>query len=107
MNCVVDSLFTDYIKGLSPSALDMELRMLQIIDDEQQQDADSREELASLELLLNYFISEISCRNNFEFIQALVRLFLKVRITLLFLLSHLMTFLINVIGVIEEFVPLS
>ncbi|KAK4756150.1 hypothetical protein SAY87_006277 [Trapa incisa] len=71
-------LFTDYIKGLSPSALDMELRMLQIIDDEQQQDAESREELASLELLLNYFISEISCRNNFEFIQALVRLFLKI-----------------------------
>ncbi|OWM86894.1 hypothetical protein CDL15_Pgr015930 [Punica granatum] len=75
------SSFTDYIKGLSPSALDMELRMLQIIDDEEQQDAGSREELASLELLLDYFIHEISFRNNFDFIQALVRLFLKVKIT--------------------------
>jgi U3 small nucleolar RNA-associated protein 21 len=70
--------FTDYIKGLSPSTLDMELRMLQIIDDDDRQEPDERPELFSIELLLDYFIHEISCRNNFEFIQAVIRLFLKV-----------------------------
>ncbi|XP_074309267.1 uncharacterized protein LOC141643843 [Silene latifolia] len=71
--------FTDYIKGLSPSSLDMELRMLQIIDDEDDgADASTRPELLALEMLVDYFIFEISCRNNFEFIQALVRLFLKI-----------------------------
>ncbi|KAH9606023.1 hypothetical protein KSS87_021040 [Heliosperma pusillum] len=71
--------FTDYIKGLSPSSLDMELRMLQIIDEEDDAgDASTRPELLALEMLVDYFIYEISCRNNFEFIQALVRLFLKI-----------------------------
>ncbi|XVE98879.1 hypothetical protein REPUB_Repub03eG0147200 [Reevesia pubescens] len=72
------SAFTDYIKGLSPSALDMELRMLQIIDDENQQELDRRPEMISIELLLDYFIYRISYRNNFEFIQAVIRLFLKI-----------------------------
>ncbi|CAI9780603.1 unnamed protein product [Fraxinus pennsylvanica] len=70
--------FTDYIKGLSSSALDMELRMLQIIDDQDEQEPEKRPELYFIELLLDYFIHEISCRNNFEFIQAGIRLFLKI-----------------------------
>ncbi|KAF9597469.1 hypothetical protein IFM89_018915 [Coptis chinensis] len=70
--------FTNYIKALSPSALDMELRMLQIIDDEDQQEPEKRPELYYIQLLLDYFIHEISCRNNFEFIQAVIRLFLKI-----------------------------
>lgn len=70
--------FTDYIKSLSPSALDMELRMLQVIDDVDLPEADKRPELYYIELLLDYFVHETSCRNNFEFIQALIRLFLKV-----------------------------
>ncbi|KDP45683.1 hypothetical protein JCGZ_17290 [Jatropha curcas] len=72
------SAFTDYIKGLSPSTLDMELRMLQIIDEDDQQDLEKRPEFVSIELLLDYFIHEISSRNNFEFIQAVIRLFLKI-----------------------------
>ncbi|KAL8199981.1 hypothetical protein R6Q57_013549 [Mikania cordata] len=68
--------FTDYLKSLSSSTLDIELRMLQIIDDEQE--PEKRPELITLELLLDYFIHEISHRNNFEFIQALIRLFLKI-----------------------------
>ncbi|XP_077238613.1 transducin family protein / WD-40 repeat family protein [Tasmannia lanceolata] len=72
------STFTDYLKGLSPSTLDMELRMLQIIDDEDLQEPEGRLELCSIEMLLDYFILEVSCRNNFEFIQAVVRLFLKI-----------------------------
>ncbi|PON81318.1 Guanine nucleotide-binding protein, beta subunit [Trema orientale] len=72
------SAFTDYIKSLSPSTLDMELRMLQIIDDDDQQEPEKRPELLSIELLLDYFVHEISCRNNFEFLQAVMRLFLKI-----------------------------
>lgn len=78
------STFTDYIKGLSSSTLDVELRMLQIIeDDDDDGDDDDQEpikrpELHSIELLLDYFIYELSCRNNFEFLQAVIRLFLKI-----------------------------
>ncbi|KAI4348100.1 hypothetical protein L6164_008861 [Bauhinia variegata] len=70
--------FTNYIKGLSPSTLDMELRMLQIIDDDDQQEPEKRPELVSIEQLLDYFIHELSCRNNFEFLQAVLALFLKI-----------------------------
>ncbi|VAI81074.1 unnamed protein product [Triticum turgidum subsp. durum] len=73
------SAFTDYLKGLSPSSLDMELRMLQIIDDDEVEESEEpRPELHSISLLLDYFIHELSCRNNFEFVQAVLKLFLKV-----------------------------
>lgn len=72
------STFTDYIKALSPSTLDMELRLLQIIDEDDQQELEKRPEFISIELLLDYFIHEIASRNNFEFVQAVIRLFLKV-----------------------------
>lgn len=75
------SIFTDYLKGLSPSSLDMELRLIQIveIDDEDEEDETSeRDELPIIELLLDYLAHEVSCRNNFEFVQAVVRLFLKI-----------------------------
>ncbi|GMH23837.1 hypothetical protein Nepgr_025680 [Nepenthes gracilis] len=70
--------FTEYMKSLSPSSLDMELRMLQIIDDDDLQGPSERPELHSIELLLDYFIHEVSSRNNFEFVQAVLRLFLKI-----------------------------
>jgi len=73
-----DSAFTDYMKGLSPASLDMELRLLQIIDDEESEDLEQRPELQSISSLLDYFIHELSCRNNFEFVQAILKLFLKV-----------------------------
>ncbi|VAI81075.1 unnamed protein product [Triticum turgidum subsp. durum] len=73
------SAFTDYLKGLSPSSLDMELRMLQIIDDDEVEESEEpRPELHSISLLLDYFIHELSCRNNFEFVQAVLKLFLKI-----------------------------
>lgn len=77
--CPPDLAFTDYLKGLSPSTLDVELRMLQIIDDEDIQRPEERAELHAIALLLDYFIDEISSKNSFEFIQAVMRLFLKVR----------------------------
>lgn len=52
--------------------------MLQIIDDDDEQEPEKRPELPLIELLLDYFIHEISCRSNFEYIQALIRLFLMV-----------------------------
>lgn len=55
----------------------MELRVLQLIDDEPQ-NLEQRPELQSISLLLDYFIHELSCRNNFEFVQAVLKLFLKV-----------------------------
>ncbi|XP_042008397.1 WD repeat-containing protein 36-like isoform X2 [Salvia splendens] len=71
--------FTEYIKGLSSSTLDMELRMLQIVDeDDSDQESSNRPEIHFIGLLLDYFTQEISCRNNFEFIQAMIRLFLKI-----------------------------
>ncbi|KAJ4838625.1 hypothetical protein Tsubulata_044113 [Turnera subulata] len=72
------SAFTEYIKGLSPSTLDVELRMLQIIDDEDQNELEKRPSFIALGMLLDYFIHEISYRNNFEFVQAVIRLFLKI-----------------------------
>lgn len=56
--------------------------MLQIIDDDDDDDdmesLDERSELESIGMLLDYFIHEVSSRNNFEFIQAVIKLFLKV-----------------------------
>ncbi|KAG2249340.1 hypothetical protein Bca52824_088968 [Brassica carinata] len=72
------SNFTDYIKGLSPSALDIELRMLEIIDEDVEEELIQRPEFISIGQLLDYLIHEITCRNNFEFMQAVMRLFLKI-----------------------------
>ncbi|KAL6194597.1 hypothetical protein ACLB2K_035679 [Fragaria x ananassa] len=69
------SEFTDFIKTLSPSSLDMELRILQIVGDE---DEEEPEKLVPIELLLDYFIHETACRNNFDFVQAVIRVFLKI-----------------------------
>lgn len=51
--------------------------MLQIIDDDESENLE-RPELQCISLLLDYFIDELSCRNNFEFVQAVLKLFLKV-----------------------------
>lgn len=92
VNCVffAVSAFTDYIKSLSPSTLDMELRMLQIVDDDEQE-PEKRPELFSIELLLDYFIHETSCRNNFDFVQAVIKVFLKVQTSPLLYIFSLST----------------
>ncbi|KAK7278289.1 hypothetical protein RJT34_23315 [Clitoria ternatea] len=80
-NGLVNAAFIDYIKGLSSSTLYMELQMFQIIDDDDPQEAKKRLELVLIEQLLDYLMHEISCRNNFEFLQGVLKLFLKVRET--------------------------
>ena len=52
--------------------------MLQIRGDDNEQGPDTRPDLFPIELLLDCFIHKTSCRNNFEYIQAVIRLFLKV-----------------------------
>ncbi|XP_050373061.1 uncharacterized protein LOC126790760 [Argentina anserina] len=69
------SEFTDFIKSLSPSSLDMELRILQIVGEE---DEEEPEKLLPIELLLDYFMHETASRNNFDFVQAVIRVFLKI-----------------------------
>ncbi|CAA0393660.1 unnamed protein product [Arabidopsis thaliana] len=70
--------FTNYMKSLSPSALDMELRMLEIIDEDVEEELIKRPEFILIGQLLDYFINEVSCKNDFEFMQAVVKLFLKI-----------------------------
>ncbi|XP_040375087.1 uncharacterized protein LOC121052954 [Rosa chinensis] len=53
----------------------MELRILQIVGDE---DEEESEKLLPIELLLDYFIHETACRNNFDLVQAVIRVFLKI-----------------------------
>lgn len=53
--------------------------MIQMIDDEESEDLEQRPKLQSISLFLDYFIHELSCRNNnFEFVQAVMKLFIKV-----------------------------
>ena len=52
--------------------------MLQIIDDDVSENMEDKPELQDISLLLDFFIHELSCRNNFEFVQAVLKLFLKV-----------------------------
>lgn len=63
--------------------------MLQIIndDDDEELELSKNPELVSLEMLLDYLIHEVSCKNNFEFVQAVVRLFLKVGFPFIWMLS--------------------
>jgi len=56
----------------------MELRLLQIIDNENISETEHSVELQGRGMLLDYFVNEVSCNNNFEFVQALIRLFLKI-----------------------------
>ncbi|CAK0785298.1 hypothetical protein CVIRNUC_008505 [Coccomyxa viridis] len=62
-----------YLKGLTPSRLDSELRFMQLIEG-----ISSKEELQELCRLLDFIAHEISHNSNFEFMQALLRLVLQV-----------------------------
>ncbi|KAL2634137.1 hypothetical protein R1flu_005616 [Riccia fluitans] len=77
------SAFLALLKSMSPSALDGEFRMLQIINDDEEEDEDDEDveqskELVDIGLLLDFFAHEIKANREFEFLQALILLFLKV-----------------------------
>lgn len=70
------------VKEMTPSALDAELRILQIVNDEDADDDEGDEvlkELQDIALLMDFFIHQVASNTEFEFVQALVQLFLKVR----------------------------
>lgn len=56
----------------------MELRLLQIVDNENITETEHSVELQGIGMLRDYFVNEVSCNINFEFVQALIRLFLKI-----------------------------
>ncbi|BDA46919.1 probable guanine nucleotide-binding protein subunit beta-like protein at C-terminar half [Coccomyxa sp. Obi] len=62
-----------YLRGLTPSRLDGELRAMQMIVG-----ASSKEELQDLCRLLDFLAVELAANRNFEFMQALLRLTLQV-----------------------------
>jgi hypothetical protein len=60
---------------MSPSEVDAEFRIMEIVDD----DIDSRsQELQDIGMVLDFLLAELKSNNNFEFIQALMQLFLEV-----------------------------
>jgi len=54
--------------------------MLEIIDEDVEEELIKRPEFILIGQLLDYFINEVSCKNDFEFMQAVVKLFLKVNV---------------------------
>ena len=61
---------TAYLRGLGPSHMDAELRLLA---------ADALHEADDIALMLDYFAAQVHAHTNFEFLQAVLNLFLKVR----------------------------
>ncbi|CAM6100981.1 unnamed protein product [Calypogeia fissa] len=70
------------VKGMTPSALDAELRILQIIDDDDDEHDDDNEsqskELLDIARLMDFFTHQMAANTDFEFLQAVVQLFLKI-----------------------------
>lgn len=65
---VSDAQVVEHFAAMSPSAIDLELRMLDIGDD-----------YAEYRLLMKFFSETLRTRNNMELVQALLNVFLKVR----------------------------
>ena len=64
-----------YLRGLSPSAIDLELSMMEIVEDE----GDVQEEdLVEVELLLQFLTVETAAKRDFEFLQAILHRVLAV-----------------------------
>ncbi|KAH7352052.1 hypothetical protein KP509_19G026800 [Ceratopteris richardii] len=67
-----------FLKGLSPSEIDMEFQMLRMLDDSDVLDESSLKQLKEIGLILDFLIESVKAKRDFEFIQALTGLFLKV-----------------------------
>eukprot|EP00897_Mesotaenium_endlicherianum_P007094 jgi/Mesen1/6412/ME000329S05575 len=64
-----DAGLVEYLRTLSPSAIDLELRMMEIVDDEDAPEDDVRQVAA----LLDFLVAEVASKRNFELVQALVQ----------------------------------
>ncbi|BBN05516.1 U3 small nucleolar RNA-associated protein 21 [Marchantia polymorpha subsp. ruderalis] len=82
--CAESKNYADFValmKSMSPSALDAEFRMLQLVDEEDEnedEDGERSKELVDIGLLMDFFAHETKANKEFEFLQALIQLFLKV-----------------------------
>jgi hypothetical protein len=65
------------LRGMAPSAVDSELRAMEIVNLESEVDED---EVRDVGLLLDFITHELAAKRNFELIQALLNLALKVRV---------------------------
>ena len=69
------SSLVDHLKSISPSEVDASLRMMQIVDE----DASAHpEELQEIGMLMDFLLAELTMMQNFQFIQALLQVFLKI-----------------------------
>lgn len=65
----------DHLKAVTPSEVDAALRMMQIVDE----DASSHpEELEEIGLVMDFLLAELLLMKNFQFIQAILQVFLKI-----------------------------
>lgn len=69
------SALVDHLKTISPSEVDASLRMMQIVDE----DASSHpEELLEIGMVMDFLLAELLMMKNFQFIQAILQVFLKI-----------------------------
>ncbi|MCO5584789.1 hypothetical protein L7F22_038721 [Adiantum nelumboides] len=67
-----------FLKSLSPSEVDMEFQMLRVVDDLDLMDESRGKQVQEIGLMLDFLTESVRSRRDFEFVQALTRLFLKV-----------------------------
>jgi hypothetical protein len=67
-----------FLKGLSPAEIDVEFQMLRILDDSGSVDVLTSKQLNLIGNVLDFLTEGIQSNRDFEFVQALTRLFLKV-----------------------------
>jgi hypothetical protein len=72
---ITDTSLVDHLKGITASEVDASLRMMQIVDDDVRI---HEEELEEIGMMLDFLLAELLSMKNFQFIQALLQLFLKV-----------------------------
>ncbi|KAJ7294300.1 hypothetical protein O6H91_Y267700 [Diphasiastrum complanatum] len=70
--------FVEFAKSMSPSALDAELRILQIVDEDEFAEDARSPQIDDINLLMEFLLEGIASNNNFEFLQAFLQIFLKI-----------------------------
>eukprot|EP00850_Spirogloea_muscicola_P011774 SM000074S21684 [mRNA] locus=s74:433316:440174:+ [translate_table: standard] len=69
------------LEGMSPSAIDLELRSLEIVDDLEAikgLTTVNNKEVAEVGQVIDFLAAEVAAESNFEFVQALIHRFLKI-----------------------------
>eukprot|EP00850_Spirogloea_muscicola_P016625 SM000136S00171 [mRNA] locus=s136:118153:124283:- [translate_table: standard] len=70
----------ELLKGMSPSAIDLELRSLEIVDDLETIKGLRmfNKEVAEVGQVIDFLAAEVTAESNFEFVQALIHCFFKI-----------------------------